>query len=464
MEEMLKAAIEKCDCDFVDCRYDKTDTTVISCNGEDIEGVNSSKFEGGSVRVLLNGGIARSAFDRPDCELLSKALEAAVKSARASQKAGSINQGLTSAPVVRCSVKPKPLIDPRTVSFDEKVALLKHYSTLALKVEKVEQAQLTYRETVRNEWYVNGEGSVILQEVIHCYIAGRITAKDGNDVEVLSATLGYSPDYSKLLNRDEIFIKKARLAAELTTANHAPSGTFKVITAPSLGGVFIHEAFGHLSETDTHVYNPPIREMMKIGKRFGGKHLQVFDWGDLQDGPGSNYYDHEGIRCQNTEIIKDGILVGKLYSRNSAYHLGAKPTGNYRACDYRFSPLIRQSNICLGGGDTSFEEMLTQIDDGLYLCEARGGQTMGDFFTFGCQYGYRIRKGKLCELVRGTNISGNVERTMNDIEAVGNDFTILEGGGCGRSRAGFFNIQLLDKSGRGSPHILINNLVIGGAK
>ena len=89
---------------------------------------------------------------------------------------------------------------------------------------------------------------------------------------------------------------------------------------------------------------------------------------------------------------------------------------------------------------------------------------MGDFFTFGCEYGFKIKDGKIGNIVKGTNISGNVERTLADITHVGNDFTVIEGGGCGRSRAGFFNIQLLDKSGRASPHVLINNLVVGGAK
>ena len=464
MEDLLRSAISGCEGSYADARYEKTRSTVISCNGPDIEGVGATNFEGGAIRVLADGGLAFASFDRPDDKAAKEAAAMAERCARATVEASRVTQGLAPAPVVRTEVRPRPVIDPRTVPFEEKRDLLLHYAKTALEVPGVSQVRLAYREQEREEWFVNSEGSRILQEVLICYISGRILAKEGDQVEYLSAAIGFAPDFAKLKGREDVFLERAKLAAQLTKASHAPAGAYQVITDPSLGGVFIHEAFGHLSETDTQVYNPPIREMMQLGKRLGGEHLQVYDWADVQDGPGSYYYDHEGVKARKTTIIKDGVLVGKLLSRHSAFHLGGEATGNYRARDYRYIPLIRQSNICIGGGTTTKEEMLSQVKDGLYLCGARGGQTMGDFFTFGCEYGFRIKDGKIGELVRGTNISGNVERTLADISHVGDDFTIIEGGGCGRSRAGFFNIQLLDKSGRASPHVLINNLVVGGAK
>jgi len=464
VEDLLQAAIGGSGGDYADARYEKTRTTAISCNGLDIEGVGGTAFEGGAVRVLADGGLAFASFDRPDEGAAKEAVRTAEHGARASVAAGKVKQGLAPAPVVRTEVRPRPTIDPRTVSFEDKRDLLLHYAKTALDVPGVHQVRLNYNESIGEEWFVNSEGSRILQEKVLCFISGRIIAKDGDQVEYLAAAIGFSPDFARLQNREDVFVKRAQLAARLTKADHAPAGSYQVITDPSLGGVFIHEAFGHLSETDTQVYNPPIREMMKLGKKLGGEHLQVFDWADVQDGPGSYYYDHEGVKARKTTIIKDGVLVGKLYSRHSAFHLGGEPTGNYRARDYRYSPLIRQSNICIGGGETTFDEMLASVKNGLYLCGARGGQTMGDFFTFGCEYGFKIKDGTIGDIVRGTNISGNVERTLADITHVGNDFTIIEGGGCGRSRAGFFNIQLLDTSGRASPHVLIDNVVVGGAK
>ena len=87
---------------------------------------------------------------------------------------------------------------------------------------------------------------------------------------------------------------------------------------------------------------------------------------------------------------------------------------------------------------------------------------MGDLFTFGAQYGYEIRDGKLGRMVKDINISGNVFDTLNNILMVGDDFRMSEGGGCGKTRAGLFDMQMLDKSGTGGPSVLIKDVVIGG--
>ena len=125
-------------------------------------------------------------------------------------------------------------------------------------------------------------------------------------------------------------------------------------------------------------------------------------------------------------------------------------------------PQVRMSNIYIDHGETSFENLLTEADGRLYLCGGKGGQTMGDLFTFGAQYGYEINNGKLGKMVKDINMSGNVFDTLGNITHIGNDFQMGEGGGCGKARAGLFDMQMMEKSGTGGPSILINNAVIGG--
>jgi predicted Zn-dependent protease len=45
---------------------------------------------------------------------------------------------------------------------------------------------------------------------------------------------------------------------------------------------------------------------------------------------------------------------------------------------------------------------------------------------------------------------------------IGNDLKMSEWGGCGKTRAALFDMQMLPKSGIGSPHIKIDNVIIGG--
>jgi TldD protein len=98
-----------------------------------------------------------------------------------------------------------------------------------------------------------------------------------------------------------------------------------VILDPELAGVFIHEAFGHLSEADFVYENPQAREMMTLGRRFGKPALNVGDNGAASGLRGTLPYDDEGTPSQDTVLIRDGILVGRLHSRETAAAMSGRP-------------------------------------------------------------------------------------------------------------------------------------------
>jgi TldD protein len=112
-------------------------------------------------------------------------------------------------------------------------------------------------------------------------------------------------------------------------------------------------------------------------------------------------------------------------------------------------------NIYIQPGEFTFEQLLKQLGNGLYIIDPKGGQTAGDNFTFGAQYGYHVRDGKIAEMIRDINISGNLYKTLMDIPAIGNDLSLGKTGGCGKG-------QINIKSTHGGPHMIINNLVLGG--
>jgi len=120
------------------------------------------------------------------------------------------------------------------------------------------------------------------------------------------------------------------------------------------------------------------------------------------------------------------------------------------------------SNIFIERGTSTFEEMVSSIDHGYYLVGAKGGQTSGDAFTFGAQYGYEIKAGKLGRLLRDLNMSGELFETLQNISMIGDDLRFAERGGCGKGGGG--PMQLNAKSGKGAPHIKINKVTLGGAR
>jgi TldD protein len=117
-------------------------------------------------------------------------------------------------------------------------------------------------------------------------------------------------------------------------------------------------------------------------------------------------------------------------------------------------------NTCIAPGKATFEEMVADVDEGVYAVNARGGQA-GEMFTFTAARAYMIRKGKVEELVRNATVSGNLFQTLKNIDMVGSDFEQLEGGGgCGKGAAGGFQFPL--PVADGAPHIRIQDVVIGG--
>lgn len=112
-------------------------------------------------------------------------------------------------------------------------------------------------------------------------------------------------------------------------------------------------------------------------------------------------------------------------------------------------------NIYIEPSDRSLDELLEMLGDGLYLCNAMGGQTSGENFTFGAQYGFLVKGGRKGQMLRDINIGGNLYHTLESIKAVGSDLKLGEIGGCGKGQT---NIR----SSHGAPHILVEDLVIGG--
>jgi TldD protein len=249
----------------------------------------------------------------------------------------------------------------------------------------------------------------------------------------------------------------AERAAALLNAKPVQGGQYPVVVNPLLAGVFIHEAFGHLSESDFIYENPRAQEMMVLGRRFGQDMLTVYDDGSLKGLRGTHRYDDEGTPTQRTDLIREGILVGRLHSRETAGKMGERPTGNARALNYRHQPIVRMTNTAIEGGTTSFQEMIGDIDLGIYACDAFGGQTELENFSFSAGYAYMIRDGEIAEMVKDVILAGNLFTTLRNIDAIGDDFTWTKtGGGCGKGGQSGLPV------GMGAPHIRIQNVVIGG--
>ncbi|MFN3360916.1 MAG: TldD/PmbA family protein, partial [Pseudanabaenaceae cyanobacterium] len=258
-----------------------------------------------------------------------------------------------------------------------------------------------------------------------------------------------------LRHKEETVLSAAKRAIEQLEARPVKGGQYTVILDPYLAGVFIHEAFGHLSEADFVYENPRLQEILTLGKPIATPSLNVIDDATLPDLPGTMRYDDEGVPGQRKYLIKEGVLTQRLHNLETAGKMREAATGNARVLNASYPPIVRMTNTAIEPGSYSFADMVKDIDLGVYAIKMLGGNTNGEMFTFAAAAGYMIRNGELAEPVSDITLSGNVFQTLQDIDAIGND-TQFAYGGCGKANQIGLPVSV------GGPHVRIRNVVVGG--
>ncbi len=454
MFDKLRSILSKIDTDYADIRYEIKKDVTVTFNGKELTQIGSHSTDGYVVRVLKDGGMSSAVFTREgDAE---KALSTAVENARLIAKNIDKPIRLAKTEVIKDTYTPVLKEDPRAIPILEKLELVGKYNDIPLGYEKIATTSITYQDVIREKYFMNTEGTEIKEDLITTRVAGEITARDGSLLQNVRVRAGGSNGFSTVRNQEENFEKRTALALNLLKAQPVKGGVYNCILNQSLAGVFTHEAFGHFSEADIIETLPSIREKMKIGNKLGSDVVNIVDNPTIPDQLGFYKYDDEGVKARPTQLIKNGVLTGRLHSRRTAAEFGEILSGHCVAEDYRYAPIIRMGTIFIEPSTHSFEELVEMLKDGLYILDAKGGQTSGENFTFGAQCGYVVKNGKVGNMVRDINLSGNLYKILNDITAVGNDLTLSKVGGCGKG-------QMNIRSCHGSPHILVQDVVIGGA-
>lgn len=439
---------------YGELRLEESEVTNISFRGKDLEELSVSKSMGGNIRILGKCGWGFVSFNDVNAKSIIDYFEEAYS---ASQLIIGESINIEYAEPIIDRVTTPMNRDFRGVTLEEKKKILGEYNNIMLKFSpKIQSTIVRYGDRFSRRHFVNTEGSDIVQERGDISSVLVAIAREGDLVEQYHYSIGGIQGFQIIENLHDKASHTAEMAVKLLSAPVVKGGEYTVVLDPRLAGVFIHEAFGHLSEAD-HVYeNEKLKELMVIGKRFGPDFLNVVDDPTYPNLRGSYKYDDEGIVSRKTYLIKEGILSGRLHSRETAKKMGEQVTGNARSINYRFQPIVRMSNTFIEPGRYSFDELISDIKYGIYAVGAYGGQTSMEMFTFSAQEGYIIENGKIGDMVRDVVLTGNVFITLQNIEAIGNDLQFSQGGGCGKGGQSPLPVAT------GSPHIRIRNVVIGG--
>lgn len=451
MRDQLTDALKGHNADYVEIRFEESLTTGILYKGSTLDQIGKTLSSGGNIRALVRGSWGFVSFESLD--KLADNVALAVEEARL---AGHEPFRLLPAEPVVDAVTPELEHEAAAVPLSVKKELLDEYNDIMLCSPDIQSSRIRYRDASRRVVFANSEGTYIEQAKPDLSLGLTAIARKDSEVQQASVLLGSNGQFGTVKGLHEQARDVAQRAAALLSAPSAKGGEYTVVLDPIMAGLFAHEAFGHLSEAD-HVYqNESLRQIMVLGRRFGGKHLSIVDDPTIPNLRGSHKYDDEGTQAGKSYLIREGILDGRLHSRETAARMGETPTGNARAINHLFPPIVRMTNTYIEPRDASFEEMIADVDEGVYARHWYGGTTSLEMFTFSAAEAYMIRKGKVAELLRPVVLTGNVFTTLQNIDAIGNDLSMNQGGGCGRNEQYPLPVSL------GSPHIRIRHCVVGG--
>lgn len=228
------------------------------------------------------------------------------------------------------------------------------------------------------------------------------------------------------------------------------AGTYPVILSQEVTGVFAHESFGHKSEADFMLGDETLAKEWTVGKRVASEKLSIVDSG-LIDGAGYVPYDDEGTRATRTYLIKNGVLEGRLHSAETAVYLAEKLTGNARAINCSFEPIVRMTTTFVEKGTDKLEDLIKSIKHGYYIKSYKHGSGMSTF-TIAPLVSYEIVDGKIGDPVKIAVITGNVFETLSLIDGVADDEEVGSSptGGCGKMVQYPLNVAM------GGPHIRVS--------
>jgi len=441
--------------DYLEIRLENYESTHIRFQGKDMEKISSSQEMGGNVRALVKGKWGFVTFNGWD-DLKNKTKQAIEIATLIGNQTSYLAETEPAVEYLQAECGR----DFRKISLKEKAAMMKQYSNIMINYNsKIQSSIVNYADRYTTVYFANSEGTYIQHERPYLSIHFTAIARNGDDVQIAQESTGSIKGYDSAEQLSPIAQKTAQRAVNLLKASPVQGGEYTVILDPILAGVFIHEAFGHLSEADFLYEDPRMQSLMKLGKKIGTPELNVVDDGSLPGLLGSSKYDDEGVLTRKNYLIKEGILSGRLHSRETSARMEEELTGNARAISYHFKPIVRMTNTYIEQGKTPYRDLFNDIKKGIYARQFYGGNTTFEMYTFSAGEGYMIENGRITKPIRDITLTGNLFDTLHNIDGIGNDLKIVEsGGGCGKGGQQPLPVTF------GSPHIRIQKVIVGGSR
>lgn len=226
-----------------------------------------------------------------------------------------------------------------------------------------------------------------------------------------------------------------------------------VVMEAGVCGTVWHEACGHPLESVAIASHSSEYEGL-LGQKIATDRVTLIDDGTIPGLYGSLAMDDEGHPTQKNILIEKGVLKNYLCDRLGARKLGLSSTGSGRRQGYMYAPVARMSNTYLEVGADREEDLLSSIDEGLYI-KAFGGGSGGREFSLAVAEGYWIHNGEITYPVKGLTLTGKGLELLQKVDGVG-EIQGYDGGSFCGAGSGLCPVTSFQ------PRIRISEMTVGG--
>jgi TldD protein len=428
----------------------KRNQLVATKNGR-VERLTDAESEGIGVRVLVKGAWGFACDRRLTAEGARDAALRACTFAKAA--AGKHSRSLAPIEPRTGSHRSTAERDPFEVPLADKVELCLRADE-ALAGPDVVMRQAMVRAQREHKLLLSSEGTEVEQELIECGAGiDCAAARDGvfQTRSYPSAHVGSSCqsgwEYVDGLQLVREAPRVAEQAAALIRANPCPAAVTTVVLDADQVALQVHESVGHPTELD-RVYGTEASyagtsflKPSDLGSlRYGSEHMNVTADPTTPGGLGSFGFDDEGVPAERIPVVEAGRLTGFLTSRDAAARIGSGSGGSMRADGWNRMPLVRMTNLHLEPGEGTLDDLLADVEDGIYM-ETNRSWSIDDKrlnFQFGTQVAWEITAGTLGRMLRDATYTGITPVFWGSLDAVaGADSWRLYGlTNCGKGQPG----------------------------
>ena len=417
--------------------------TQVQVDRGEVEKLSYAGSKGIGIRVIQDGKMGYAYTSDFSPESITKTTADAMTLAE-----------ITDADAYRQLPEPEPIPEEDLELFDPEIGKLPMEAKIAF-AKTAEKAALEADPRVfmtNRATYIDGTQQVVLANskgffgsYESSFVASFLMAMamDGDD-RTTAFGLGVSSFFSDL-DAKKIGTEAGEKAAKLLGGKPVQTQTATVVYSPFAASGIL----GAVSRALTAEAMQRNRSFLngKMGKDVASDMVTLLDNGRLPRGMATRPFDDEGVPTRATKLIDEGVLQAVLQDNYTALKEGGKSTGNAVRGSHRQSPGLSSSNFYIQPGPQSPEEVIEQVDQGLYVVNTMNTNSInpvsGDYSV--SAQGFWIENGKLTDPVNGVTVAIPLDQLLMNIKAVANDLIFLPFMGS-----------------IGTPTIRVDNVMIGG--